>query len=556
MLTHLHLRDFAVATDNDVALSGGFTVLTGETGAGKSLLVDALLCLTGARADAGMVRHGAARAELSAQFSLDDAPEALAWLREHELDEDQTCQLRRVIHADGGSKSWINGRSATLSQLAALGAHLLEIHGQHEQQTLLERRRQLALLDDAAGAGQQSAQVRQAYRHWHGIDTALRQLQARGDVDARIAELEHQLAELQRQPLQPESIDAALARHKRHSQSAQLLSACSTATRLLDGDDGNGALALLRAGMAQIGRWQDGDAALAEVHALLESADVQMKEALSQLQHLLDGIELDGAELAELEAQIGHWHALSRRHRVPLDALHAKHLALETELATLRDAGQQAGALTAELTQARRDWQLAADALGTVRRQAAQRLSAEVSGLMAELGMAGGLFAIELEANPDADPQAHGAQRCEFLVSANPGQPPRPLRKVASGGELARIALAIEVATLGADPVPTMLFDEVDSGIGGAVAETVGRKLRALGGRCQVLAVTHLAQVASQAHHHLQVAKDSEAGQAESRVSALQTDARVQEIARMLGGATLGPETLAHARAMLAHGQS
>lgn len=556
MLTHLHLRDFAVATDNDVALTGGFTVLTGETGAGKSLLVDALLCLTGARADAGMVRHGAARAELSAQFSLDDAPEALAWLREHDLDEDRTCQLRRVIHADGGSKSWINGRSATLSQLAALGAHLLEIHGQHEQQTLLERRRQLALLDDAAGATCEAAQVRQAYRHWQDIDAALRQLQARGDVDSQIAELERQLAELQRQPLQPEHIEAALARHKRHSQSAQLITACATATQLLDGDDGNSALALLRAGMAQLGRWQDGDTALAEVHALLESADVQMKEALSQLQHLQDGIELDGAELAELEAQIGHWHALSRRYRVPLDALHAKHLELEAELAGLRTAGQQAGALAAELAQARQSWQLAADALGTIRRQAAPRLSAEVSDLMAELGMAGGRFAIELEANPDTDPQAHGGQRCEFLVSANPGQPPRSLRKVASGGELARIALAIEVATLGADPVPTMVFDEVDSGIGGAVAETVGRKLRALGGRCQVLAVTHLAQVASQAHHHLQVVKHNQAGQTESRVSPLQADARVQEIARMMGGQTITPQTLAHAETMLDHGQT
>ena len=556
MLTHLHLRDFAVATDNDVTLSGGFTVLTGETGAGKSLLVDALLCLTGARADAGMVRHGAVRAELSAQFNLDDAPQALAWLRENDLDEDRICQMRRVIHADGGSKSWINGRSATLSQLAALGSHLLEIHGQHEQQTLLERRRQLDLLDDAAGAASQSALVRQAYRRWHDIDTALRQLQARGDVDARIAELEHQLAELQRQPLQPEQIDAALARHKRHSQSAQLLAACATATQLLDGDDGTSALALLRAGMAQIGRWQDGDTALAEVHALLESADVQMKEALSQLQHLQDGIELDGAELAELEAQIGHWHALSRRHRVPLEALQTKQLELETDLAALRGTGQQAGALAAELAQAQQDWQQAADALGDIRRQAAKRLSVEVSGLMAELGMAGGHFAIELEANPDTHPQAHGAQRCEFLVSANPGQPPRPLRKVASGGELARIALAIEVATLGADPVPSMVFDEVDSGIGGAVAETVGRKLRALGGRCQVLAVTHLAQVASQAHHHLQVVKRNEAGQTESRVSPLQADARVQEIARMLGGSTLGPETLAHAGAMLAQGQS
>lgn len=541
---------------NELALSAGFTVVTGETGAGKSLLVDALLCLTGARADAGMVRQGAERAELSAEFDLSDAPEALHWLAENDCDEGLDCQLRRVIRADGGSKAWINGRSATLSQLAALGRLLLEIHGQHEQQSLLERRKQLALLDEFAKTGATADAVRQTHRRWQELRNALDALQVRGDVSERIAYLEHQLLELQRQPLEPERIDSALTRHKRHSQSAQLIAACASAEQMLDGDDGASALGLLRAGMVQIGRWQDSDAGLAEVHGILETADVQMKEALSQLRHLQEGIELDAGELAELETQLSHWHELSRKHRVALDQLHGKAVDLGTELESLRGAGTQVEQLNAALQTAQAAWRSTAQTLRIERQRAGAVLSDTVSGLLAELGMAGGRFSVELEDNTEDSPQAHGLERCEFLVSANPGQAQRPLRKVASGGELARISLAIEVATLGLDPVPTMVFDEVDAGIGGAVAETVGRKLRALGKRCQVLAVTHLAQVASLGHQHLRVAKHSEGNATESQVIPMQGADRVQEIARMMGGQILTPQTLAHAETMLDHGQS
>ena len=556
MLTHLSLQDFAVVSANELALAGGFTVVTGETGAGKSLLVDALLCLTGARADAGMVRHGAERAELAAEFDVSDAPEALAWLRENDYDEGMECQLRRVIRADGGSKAWINGRTATLSQLAALGSCLLEIHGQHEQQSLLERRKQLALLDDYGMSGAGADAVRQAHAHWLALRNALDALQARGDTGERIAYLEHQLAELQRHPLEPERIETALTKHKRHSQSAQLLAACAGAAQMLDGDEGASALGLLRAGMVQIGRWQDSDAGLCEVHGLLESADVQIKEALSQLRHLQDGIELDAGELAELETQLTHWHELARRHRVTPEHLQAKAADLGIELEQLRGAGAEIGRLNEAIQEAQTAWREAAQALSHARRRAGATLSETVSGLLAELGMAGSRFAVELEENADPLPQAHGLERCEFLVSANPGQPLRALRKVASGGELARISLAIEVATLGSDPVPTMVFDEVDAGIGGAVAETVGRKLRALGSRCQVLAVTHLAQVASLGHQHLRVAKHTDGGATESQVIGLQGSDRVHEIARMMGGQVLTPQTLAHAEAMLDHGQT
>ncbi|MEY3372431.1 MAG: repair protein RecN, partial [Pseudomonadota bacterium] len=539
-----------------LALFDGFTVVTGETGAGKSLIVDALLCLTGARADSGMVRFGSERAELSAVFDLADAPEALAWLKENDCDEDGECQLRRVIRADGGSKAWINGRNATLSQLAELGALLLEIHGQHEQQHLLERRKQLGLLDEFGQAGKQAGQVQMLARHWNVLQQQIDRLQSQGDVSARIAELDHQLQELNRQPIDPANIAEASARHKRHSQSHQLLAATASALAQLDGDETANGLALLQSGAAQLSRWQADEPVLAGVVELLESASIQVKEAVSELQQWQEGIELDAGELAALEAQLSHWHELARRHRVPMESLQEKADALQQELDGLRGAGDTLNALLAERKTAAAEWQNAAAHLSTTRRQASDRLGVSVSSLMAELGMAGGQFVVELEANADEQPQLHGAERCEFLVSANPGQPPRPLRKVASGGELARISLAIEVATLGLDPTPTMVFDEVDAGIGGAVAEVVGQKLRALGKGCQVLCVTHLAQVASLGHQHLRVAKQSDGASTESQVQTLDGDARVQEIARMMGGKTLTAQTLAHAAAMLDHGQS
>jgi DNA repair protein RecN (Recombination protein N) len=556
MLTQIRLKDFAVVSANELTLAQGFTVVTGETGAGKSLLVDALLCLTGARADTGMVRFGAERAELAAEFDLVDAPAAREWLAEQAMDEDGQCQLRRVMRADGGSKAWINGRNATLSQLAELGGLLLEIHGQHEQQQLLERRKQLGLLDDFAQAGAQAAEVMALARRWNGVQMEIDRLQAQGDVSARISELEHQLQELNRQTIEPAEITDAVARHKRHSQSHQLLAATAAALAQLDGDDASTGLALLQSGKAQLGRWQADEPVLAAVVELLESASIQVKEAVSQLQQWQDGIELDPTELMALESQLSHWHELARRHRVPMEGLQDKADSLQQELHGLASAGDRLKGLVSEQAAVAANWQAAAKQLSETRHRAALQLDASISGLMAELGMAGGRFVAELETNADSRPQSHGLERVEFLVSANPGQPPKPLRKVASGGELARISLAIEVATLGLDPTPTMVFDEVDSGIGGAIAEVVGRKLRALGQNRQVLCVTHLAQVASLGHQHLQVAKQHDGQQTESQVQALQGEARIQEIARMMGGATITPKTIAHAADMLNNGQT
>ena len=555
MLTQIRLKDFAVVSANELSLAQGFTVVTGETGAGKSLLVDALLCLTGARAEAGMVRHGAERAELAAEFDLSDAEAARDWLVEQAMDEDGQCQLRRVIRADGGSKAWINGRSASVAQLHELGLRLLEIHGQHAQQNLLERRKQLGLLDDYAQAQSQQLAVQRAYKNWLGLQQHMQQLLAGGDAEQRLDYLAHQLQEFAQHRLEPESIEAALAKHKRHSQAQQLLSASSAALHALREADSGSALSMVHASKTQLAKWQSGEPELTAVMELLESADIQLKEAASQLQSWQDGIELDTGELLQLESELTAWHELARKHRVPLEQLQAKANSLQAEFDALQNASSAIAQASQALHDAAENWLQAARALSQVRQKARLTLADTVTELMAELGMAGGRFELTLEANEDTTPQVHGLERVEFLVSANPGQPPKPLRKVASGGELARISLAIEVATLGLDPTPTMVFDEVDSGIGGAIAEVVGRKLRALGQNRQVLCVTHLAQVASLGHQHLQVAKQHDGQQTQSQVQALQGEARVQEIARMMGGATITPKTIAHAADMLNNGQ-
>ncbi len=555
MLSHLTLRDFAVVSAAELAFEGGLTVVSGETGAGKSLLVGALLSLTGARADTGVVRHGAERAELAAEFQLLDSPQAIDWLRENALDDGDTCQLRRVIRADGGSRAWINGRPATLGQLAELGSMLVEIHGQHEHQALLERNHQLELVDAFGQHDPILVQVRGLARRWAAIDREMAELARAGAVDDRIDYLQHQATELARESLDPADIESLLASHRRQTHAASLLAAYDAALARLSGEDGVGVARNLHQINAEVTRQLDHEPRLAEVAALVDSARIQLDEAATLLERWRDELELDPGHLDELEARLTRLHELSRKHRTSLQDLGDVHGRVMAELESLRGLGASAERLAKELGEFAAAWGRSAAELSRSRQLAAERLSGAVSVLMAELGMAGGVFTVELLPNEGAKPNPAGAERCEFLVSANPGQPPRALRKVASGGELARISLAIEVAALGLDTVPTMVFDEVDSGIGGAVAEVVGQKLRALGLQRQVLCVTHLPQVAAQGHHHFRVSKAVTGSSTHSAVSHLSEPERVEELARMLGGVDVTRESRANAKRMLSGAQ-
>jgi DNA repair protein RecN (Recombination protein N) len=554
MLIHLAIRDFAVVSAAALDFGPGLTVISGETGAGKSLLVDALNFLSGLRADSGMVRHGAERAELSAEFELHDAPAAAAWLREQEFDDDGHCQLRRTLRADGGSRAWINGRPATLGQLGDLAGRLVEIHGQHEHQALLSKPSQLALLDAYGRHEGPLGAVGEAARTWSGLLRERETLLRQGDVGERIGWLEHQLGELQRESLEPESIAELVASHRRHAHSAALIAACESAFARLGGDEGPALSRQLQQVRGELSRQVEHEPRLGEVDAMLDTAAIQLDEALSLLEQIRADLDLDPAAFDELDRRIARLHDLARKHRVAPETLAGVRDALTLELEALRSAGERTQILDTEIVAATKAWRKAADVLGAARAKAAMDLSQATTALIAELGMGGGRFEIAMEPNDtrtESRPDPQGAERVEFMVAANAGQPPRPLRKVASGGELSRISLAIEVAALGLDAVPTMVFDEVDSGIGGAIAEIVGQKLRALGAKRQVLCVTHLPQVAAQGHAHYRVSKAESAGMTQSSVQMLGAKQREEELARMLGGVDVGKEARAAAKRLL-----
>ena len=557
MLISLNIKDFAVVSEADAAFGAGMTVISGETGAGKSLLVDALMLLTGARADAGMVRHGANRAELAAGFGLGDAQAAAQWLRDAEMDEDGGelgCQLRRVIRADGGSRAWINGRPATLSQLAELGALLVEIHGQHEHQALLARGQQMALLD---AFGRHDAALADVRRHAADWQAAQRRIAAQGSTDevqARLSWLSHQLKEFLTESVELADIEELLKMHKRQSNASQLIEGSARALTRLQGEDGYALEPALSQLRGELQRMAEHDPRYAEAAELIDNASIQLTEAANLIERARDELDLDPEHLRQIEQRMSRLHDLARKHRVPLERLATARDALQSEHESLLDAGGAAQLLEQTRDAAATAWHFAAKALTNARTQAARALGDSVSVLLGELGMGGGTMIVELTPIASADPSTSGAEQVEFLVSANPGQPPRPLRKVASGGELSRISLAIEVAALGMDAVPTMVFDEVDSGIGGAVAEVVGQKLRALGRERQVLCVTHLPQVAAQGNLHFRVSKDASNGNTHSALAALDTSARIEELARMLGGVEITRETRANAKQMLEAG--
>ncbi len=556
MLISLYVKDFAIVGKAEIAFGAGLTVVTGETGAGKSLLVDALLLLTGGRADSGCVRHGCERAELVAEFDLTDAPQAKTWLSEEALDDDGQCQLRRVIRTEGSSKCYINGRPVTLGQLSALGERLVEIHGQHEHQALLERTSQLALLDAYGNHPQLLAHVGDLAKRWRSIDEDIQRLMNGADEAERIAYLQHQLAELEQHALTPAQLDALTADHKRFTNAGQLIQGTAGAIEMLDGESEWALLRQLARAQTELTRLAEIDPRLQPAQELIDAAHIQLTEAADSLTRYQNTIDLDSEQLQRIETELGKLHELARKHRVPMADLKARAIALQEELQALQSAAVTLVKLRKEREAIATDYTISAAQLSSARTLAAQQLSTKVTALIGELGMGGGQFEIRLDPQSGTDPDALGNERAEFLVTANAGHPLKALRKVASGGELSRISLAIEVAAFGLDDVSTMVFDEVDSGIGGAIAEVVGQKLRRLGSKRQVLCVTHLAQVAAQGHQHLLVAKSTNTGNTQTSILALNQKSRSEELARMLGGIDITKTTLAHARQMLEGAQA
>ena len=550
MLTHLQLRDMVIVDHADLELNPGLTALTGETGAGKSIVVDALLLVAGGRAGGDVVRQGAERAEVSASFAALPAP-AIAWLDAQSIDSDGELVLRRVIGADGRSRAYVNGQVVPLQALRELAEFLIEIHGQQEFQRLVNRPAQRGMLDDYLADPELSRAVAELHERYRLCRSEFEALQAAAaNRDSRLDLLRYQFTELSAEVTTTAAIEALFLDQKRVAGRGRLAAAARAALTAAYELDGGSAHDLLGKAHSALRNLAGADPQLGPAAQLLEGAMIDVQEAAASLRHYLDVLDIDPARQEEIERQAAALEALARKHRVNVLELPAQLQRTEAELRSLDGAQHSLAELELELGSLARDYRAAAQRLTAARKSAAEKLSSEITELMQTLGMGGGRFAVAVTAS-DAEFSAHGCDDIEFLVSANPGQPPKSLAKVASGGELSRISLAVQVAAAAKTSALCMVFDEVDSGIGGAVAEIVGRQLRELGGRAQVLCVTHLAQVASQAHSQFRVTKLTDGKITRTAVKPLSQPERVDEIARMLGGIDITEQARAHADEML-----
>lgn len=554
MLHTLSIRDFVIVDTIELEFSAGFSVLTGETGAGKSILIDALTLALGGRGDASVVREGAAKADITADFSVSEV--AQAWLVANEFaNDDGGALLRRVIDNAGRSKAYINGIPATAAQLRELGDMLVDIHGQHAHQSLLKSEAQRALLDGQAtareaGAEQDARQVAALHKRWRALVRQREEFETNAaNVLYERERLEWQVGELEKLAAKPGEWTDITNEHSRLSHAASLLEGAQEALSLISESEDHPIVSQLSGLNQKLGKLVSVDAELQPIVDLIESSRIQLQESVYALNNYLDRVELDPERLHQLDARMEAMHSTARKFRVTPEELPDEHAKLSEKLQHLADASDIEGLLRQE-AKIEAEYRSVAERLSATRQAAALELGQAVTRAMQELSMTGGSFEIAL--NP-CEPAAHGLEQVEFLVAGHAGTAPRSLAKVASGGELARIALAISVITSHATTTPTLIFDEVDSGIGGAVAEVVGRLLKRLGQGRQVLCVTHLPQVASQANQHFQVAKSTlDNGKTASRIDMLDAKARVEEVARMLGGLEITATTRKHARELLA----
>ena len=558
MLESIIINNFAIIDRSHIEFEPGLTALTGETGAGKSILLDAIKLVLGDRADADAVKAGCDKADISVIFDVSQLEKARQWLKDNDLDDGDECLLRRVVQSGGRSKAYLNGAPVTLTQMREIGEMLVDIHGQHEHQSLQKPGVQRQMLDAKLPDHALIANTREAYREWKRLNDQLRSaIEQSSEKQQRVDLLTLYCRELHELGLKDGELEEMEEEYNRLSHAGQLMETTASLLDSLYENDEYNIQSRLTACAGELEELSDIDPSMRENSDMIQSALIQVQEVAANLRDYQDRIDLDPSRLDWLNGRLGLAQNLARKHHVKANELVQLTQDFDNELDSLQFSEQDIDKLRKAIATASKTFLEQAGLLSAARRKTANELSQQVSEVMQTLGLQGGRFEIAVDKAGDnesddfATYSASGLDRIQFLVSANPGQPLKPLTRVASGGELSRISLAIQVILSESSRIPTLIFDEVDSGIGGGIAEVVGRKLREIAGNRQVFCVTHLPQVASQAHHHYQVSKTKSADSTSTEVSPLDQQQRLEEIARMLGGMTITEQTRAHAREML-----
>ena len=558
MLESIQIRNFAIIDALQLEFDRGMTALTGETGAGKSILLDAIKLISGDRADIDSIKSGTDKAEISVCFDISQRQQASDWLQQQELSSDGECIIRRVLYANGRSKAFINGFTAPLSQLRELAQMLVDLHGQHEHQSLQKPQVQQQLLDAYLGDRPLLENVQRAYDLWHKLRRQCDELRnGSQEREQRIDLLMLYCRELNDLDLGDNENEQLQEDYRRLSHAGQLLETAREALALLYDNDETTVQSLLSHCRQSLAEQIQFDSKLGNSHDLISSALIQIEEASKELRDYQDSVDIDTEQLDHLNQRIAMVQELARKHHVRPEELPALTVDLNQELDDLQNSDNDLDSVEKALKQAGDEFRFSARELSVKRQKTAESLSEQITEVMQQLGMQGGQFSIQVEpVDSEAGFRRSGIDQINYLVSANPGQPLKPMSKVASGGELSRISLAIQVILTESSLIPTLIFDEVDAGVGGGIAEIVGNKLRQLGQNRQVFCVTHLPQVASQAHHHYRVEKSKNEKSTTTDVVVLRDKERLEEVARMLGGVTITEQTRAHAGEMIAANES
>jgi DNA repair protein RecN (Recombination protein N) len=552
LLLSININNYTLVEALEIEFSSGTTAITGETGAGKSLVLDALGMALGDRADTGTIRHGKDRAEITATFAIDSIEDAKVWLNNNDFSAEDECILRRIYTVEGRSRGYINGQSCTMQQLQQLGDMLSDIHSQHEHQSLLRRETHRRLLDEYTNATDLASQVASDFRDWHAAHKKLTALLERSDeLIARKDLLSFQVNELQQIDIEPTSLAKLEVEQQTLANAEQILQDSHSLLAICDQNEGNNVRDGVNRALSILAGLKHKPDALGSAEELLQGSLIQIEEATREIESHIDRFEADPQRLALVEDQLAIIFQLSRKHRVNADQLSETLTVLEQELQSLQDGGESIDALQLQVADLAADYETSASKLSAMRQKGSATMAAEINQQLQKLSMEGAELVVQLSPLDTGEYRASGFEEVEFLLATNPGQPHKALAKIASGGELSRVSLAIQVVAAAHSKIPTLIFDEVDVGIGGSTADIVGQLLKRLGDRGQVISVTHQPQVAAHAHHHYRASKVVEANSAESLMVALDHSARVDELARMLGGAQVTDQTLSHAAELL-----